>query len=84
MPLGDNLGAELGAPADPAENYSAARPETYFLFLFQLLKYLEVFPPIVGAIVVPGLVMLSLFLMPIHRPLGTGPSVQRGVDVRAC
>ncbi len=58
------IGAELGAPANPAESYSAARPETYFLFLFQSLKYLEVFPPIVGAIVVPGLVMLSLFLMP--------------------
>jgi ubiquinol-cytochrome c reductase cytochrome b subunit len=63
--VGPWLGAELAAPADPAENYSAARPETYFLFLFQLLKYLEVFPPIVGAIVVPGLVMVSLFLMPI-------------------
>ncbi|MEX2091692.1 MAG: cytochrome b N-terminal domain-containing protein [Pirellulales bacterium] len=65
VPLGDVLGAELGAPADPAENYSAARPENYFLFLFQLLKFLEMFPPIVGAIVVPGLIMLSLFLMPI-------------------
>jgi len=65
MPRGDILGTELGAPADPAENYSAARPENYFLFLFQLLKYLEVFPPVVGAIVVPGLIMFSLFLMPI-------------------
>jgi ubiquinol-cytochrome c reductase cytochrome b subunit len=37
----------------------------YFLFLFQTLKYLEEFPPIVGAIVVPGFVMLTLFLMPI-------------------
>ena len=58
------MGAELGAPANPAESYAAARPEAYFLFLFQLLKYLEAFPPIVGAIIVPGLVMLSLFLMP--------------------
>ena len=64
-PLGAQLGAGLGAPADPAENYSAARPENYFLFLFQLLKYLEVFPPVVGAVIVPALVMLSLFLMPI-------------------
>jgi ubiquinol-cytochrome c reductase cytochrome b subunit len=64
-PPGEIYGAELGAPADPAENYSAARPENYFLFLFQLLKYLEVFPPVVGAIAVPGLVMMSLFLMPI-------------------
>ena len=61
----DLLGAELSAPANPAENYSAARPEWYFLFLFQSLKYLQSFPPIVGALVVPGLVMASLFLMPI-------------------
>jgi ubiquinol-cytochrome c reductase cytochrome b subunit len=32
-------GAELTAPADPADNYAAARPEWYFLFLFELLKY---------------------------------------------
>jgi ubiquinol-cytochrome c reductase cytochrome b subunit len=31
-------GAELGAPADPSNQYSAARPEWYFLFLFQFLK----------------------------------------------
>lgn len=64
VPIAQQVGAELGAPANPAEAYAAARPETYFLFLFQSLKYLEGFPPIVGAIVVPGLVMLSLFLMP--------------------
>jgi ubiquinol-cytochrome c reductase cytochrome b subunit len=64
IPPGERFGAELGAPANPAENYSAARPETYFLFLFQLLKYLEKFSPIVGAIIIPGFVMLTLFLMP--------------------
>ncbi len=64
VPLGGQLGAELGAPANPAESYAAARPEVYFLFLFQLLKYLEHFSPIVGAVIVPGLVMLTLFLMP--------------------
>jgi ubiquinol-cytochrome c reductase cytochrome b subunit len=63
-PLGRHLGAELGAPANPGEAYAAARPELYFLFLFQTLKYLEAFPPVVGAVIVPGLVMLSLFLMP--------------------
>ena len=31
------LGAELGAPADGTEPFSAARPEWYFLFLFQFL-----------------------------------------------
>ena len=64
VPLATQLGAELGAPANPAESYAAARPEVYFLFLFQLLKYLAAFPPVVGAVIVPGLVMFSLFLMP--------------------
>jgi len=66
IPLTSQLGAELGAPANPSESYAAARPEVYFLFLFQLLKFLEppTFPPIVGAVIVPGLVMLSLVLMP--------------------
>ncbi|MDB6018535.1 MAG: putative menaquinol-cytochrome c reductase cytochrome b/c subunit [Pedosphaera sp.] len=60
------LGAELGAPADPSEPYSAARPDWYFLFLFQLLK-LKVFAgsgEIWGAIIIPSLVMLVIFLMP--------------------
>lgn len=72
--LGGPGGAELGAPADPANAYSAARPEWYFLFLFQLLKY---FPAemeitegftmageLVGALIIPGAVMLVLVLMP--------------------
>ena len=58
------LGAELGAPADPSEPYSAARPEWYFLFLFQFLKYFPAETEIWGAIVIPGLVMAILFLMP--------------------
>ena len=32
-------GAELAAPANPSENYAAARPEWYFLFLFRFLKF---------------------------------------------
>ncbi len=59
------LGAELGAPADQADQYSAARPEWYFLFLFQMLKYFPGSSELVGAIVVPGLVMLVLAAMPI-------------------
>jgi ubiquinol-cytochrome c reductase cytochrome b subunit len=59
-----HLGAELGAPADPAEAYSAARPEWYYLFLFQLLKYFPGPSEIIGAIVIPGVVMTLLALMP--------------------
>jgi ubiquinol-cytochrome c reductase cytochrome b subunit len=63
-----HVGAELGAPADPAEAYAAARPEWYFLFLFQFLKVFEGWGAtgeFFGAIVVPGLIMGVMFLMPI-------------------
>lgn len=57
-------GVELAAPADPAENYAAARPEWYFLFLFQLLKYFPGRWEIVGAMVLPSLILFAVFLMP--------------------
>ncbi len=57
-------GAELGAPADPSEQYSAARPEWYFLFLFQLLKYFHGESEWIGALAIPGAVMGMLFLLP--------------------
>ncbi|MEO7999644.1 MAG: cytochrome b N-terminal domain-containing protein, partial [Gemmatimonadaceae bacterium] len=57
-------GAPLGAPADPTEQYSAARPEWYFLFLFQFLKYFPGSAEIVGAIIVPMLLMVVLVAMP--------------------
>jgi ubiquinol-cytochrome c reductase cytochrome b subunit len=63
-----HVGAELGAPADPSQPYAAARPEWYFLFLFQFLKVFEGWGAsgeFLGAIVVPGLVMAAMFLMPI-------------------
>lgn len=58
------LGAELGAPADPSEAFSAARPEWYFLFLFQFLKYFPGSTEIVGAIIIPSLALLFLVIMP--------------------
>lgn len=61
----EHRGAELGAPADPSRAYSAARPEWYYLFLFQLLKYFHGTAEIIGALVIPGLVMLVLFLLPL-------------------
>lgn len=63
-----HLGAELGAPADPSLPYAAARPEWYFLFLFQFLKVFEGWGAtgeFLGAIVVPGIIMGVMFLMPI-------------------
>ncbi len=58
------LGAELGAPADPSEPYSAARPEWYFLFLYQFLKYFPGESEIWGAFIIPALVLGGVFLMP--------------------
>lgn len=58
------LGAPLAAPADPSEPYAAARPEWYFLFLFQFLKYFPGESEIYGSVVIPGAVMTVLFLMP--------------------
>ena len=69
---GGHWGAELSAPADPSVPYSAARPEWYFLFLFQFLKSFPGHSEVWGAVFIPGIIMLVLFLMPLigHWQLG--------------
>jgi len=57
-------GAELTAPADPANPYNAARPDWYFLFLFQFLKWFPGQLEVWGAFIIPSFVVLVLFLMP--------------------
>ncbi len=57
-------GVHLGAPADPSEQYSAARPEWFMLFLFQFLKYFPGGTEVWGAMVIPGLVGAVVALMP--------------------
>ena len=69
-----NKGAELNSPADPASNY-IARPEWYFLFLFQLLKYCQGKFLIVGTVIVPTLALIFLFVLPfIDRNTSRYPS----------
>ena len=58
-------GAPLGAPADPSEPFPAARPEWYFMFLFQWLKYFPAGTEVIGAIVIPGIVVTLIALMPV-------------------
>src|SRR5437588_6543999 len=60
----DGKGANLDAPADPARPYPA-RPEWYFLFLFQLLKYFEGEQEIIGTVVIPVGAGLLLALLPL-------------------
>ncbi len=57
------VGVSLEAPADPSSGYEA-RPEWYFLFLFQLLKYFEGPMALIGTVVIPGLAFGFLFLLP--------------------
>jgi ubiquinol-cytochrome c reductase cytochrome b subunit len=64
-------GAPLDAPADPSSDYPA-RPEWYFLALFQLLKYFHGPLEIVGTVVLPSVVGAYLFALPLlDRKPGT-------------
>jgi ubiquinol-cytochrome c reductase cytochrome b subunit len=73
-------GAELTAPANPAEGYSAARPEWYYLFLFRFLKFGWVshlgevtgLGEAFGAIIIPGALMTLLALMPLIAKIRGG------------
>lgn len=50
--------------ADPTDLSYIPRPEWYFLFLFQLLKYFEGPLEVVGTVLLPGLATLALFAVP--------------------
>jgi ubiquinol-cytochrome c reductase cytochrome b subunit len=63
-------GANLDAPADRDTPDYPARPEWYFLFLFQLLKYFPGEQILMGTFIIPNGVMLLLFLLPLF---GFGP-----------
>jgi len=56
-------GAELFAPAQPASNF-VARPEWYFLFLFQLLKYFHGPAQIIATAIIPGAAAGFLVMLP--------------------
>ena len=56
-------GSELFAPAQPASNF-VARPEWYFLFLFQLLKYFHGPSQIIATAIIPGAAATFLIMLP--------------------
>lgn len=58
------IGAPLEERADPADTTYNPRPEWYFLFLFQLLKYFPGSLEVLGVVVIPTLVILLLLLLP--------------------
>lgn len=54
----------LGHVADPTDTSFIPRPEWYFLFLFQTLKYFEGPLELFGSLVLPPLAIGALFLVP--------------------
>ncbi len=54
----------LGHMADPTDLSYVPRPEWYFLFLFQLLKWFEGPLEVVGAVIIPTLAVFALVLVP--------------------
>ena len=58
------LGAPLEARADPADTTYTPRPEWYFLFLFQFLKYFPGKLEVIGAFIVPTLLIVGLLALP--------------------
>lgn len=58
------VGAPLEERADPADTGYTPRPEWYFLFLFQLLKYFPGRLEVIGVFVIPTLAVLFLFALP--------------------
>jgi mono/diheme cytochrome c family protein len=59
------LGAPLEERADPADTTYTPKPEWYFLFLFQLLKYFPGNLEVIGVIVIPTIAVLLLLVLPI-------------------
>jgi ubiquinol-cytochrome c reductase cytochrome b subunit len=62
-------GANLDAPADPASSDYPARPEWYFLSLFQMLKLFPGSREIIGTIVIPTALVIVMLLLPLFDRL---------------
>jgi quinol-cytochrome oxidoreductase complex cytochrome b subunit/mono/diheme cytochrome c family protein len=58
-------GANLDAPADPASSDYPARPEWYFLSLFQMLKLFPGSREVIGTIVIPTALLVVMLLLPL-------------------
>ena len=58
------VGVHVEERADPTDASYTPKPEWYFLFLFQLLKYFPGNLEVIGAIILPGLFILLMILLP--------------------
>lgn len=58
------VGAPVEERANPNDTSYTPRPEWYFLFLFQLLKYFPGNLEVIGAMILPGLFVVLLLILP--------------------
>ena len=58
------IDAPLEAMANPADKEYIPRPDWYFLFLFEVLKFFKGKMEVVGAVVLPTIAVLALMLLP--------------------
>jgi len=65
------VGVASEPKADPSDSNYIPRPEWYFLFLFEMLKFFPGRIEWIGTIVLPTLAILALFLLPL---LDRGPA----------
>lgn len=60
------VGVATEPPADPSDSSYIPRPEWYFLWLFQLLKYFPGSVEWIGTAILPVLGILALLLLPFY------------------
>lgn len=58
------VGVPEEPPADPSDSNYVPRPEWYFLFLFEMLKFFPGQIEFLGTAIIPGLAVVLLLLMP--------------------
>ncbi len=60
------VGVANEPPADPSDSAYIPRPEWYFLFLFEMLKYFPGQIEWIGTVILPTIAILALFLLPFY------------------
>ena len=60
------VGVDRKPPVDPSDTSYIPRPEWYFLFLFEMLKFFPGQVEFIGTVIIPGAVILLLFLLPLY------------------
>lgn len=60
------VGVAAEPPADPSDSSYIPRPEWYFLFLFEMLKYFPGQIEWVGTVIIPTVAVLALLFLPFY------------------